>query len=144
MSASNEKEIKEKLQQQQHMLICAILEAGALVFNLNTAALPLVVVDDMMGEGMEDMSSSKQPLLFSAVNSLLTMPQLAGRLAGAWCLHCVGLALPSQLSFLVGHCVAQLRNPEKHAQVRSRQGILKEIVEPLYSRHLWDKLKCPD
>lgn len=109
--------------QQQHVVICAILEVGALVFNLNTAALPLVVADTsgggVAGGGSQgDSTSSKQqPPLFTALNNILMLPQLAPRLAGAWCLHCVSLALPSQLCYLVSHCLSQLRDPKKQTQV---------------------------
>jgi len=112
--------------QQQHMVICAILEVGFLVFNLNTAALPLVVSDSIPGGGepgadpaaiMGGSSSGRQPPLFSALSSMLLMPQLAVRLAGVWCLRCVGLALPSQLSFLVTHYLSQLSSPRHQNQV---------------------------
>ena len=113
--------------QQQHMVICAILEVGFLVFNLNTAALPLVVSDTIPGGGVEPGSdpsmmgggsSGRQPPLFSALSSILLMPQLAVRLAGVWCLRCVGLALPSQLSYLVTHYLSQLSSPRHQNQVK--------------------------
>ncbi len=97
-------------------MICAILEVGALVFNLNTAALPLVASDVGGGAGGGD-SSKQQPPLFAALNGILVMPHLAPRLAAAWCLHCVSLALPSQLSHLVTHCLAQLRDHRRQTQV---------------------------
>ena len=118
--------------QLHHMVICAILEVGFLVFNLNTAALPLVVSDAIIGGGGGGVggggagpdsslvsSTSRQPPLFSALNSVLMIPQLAVRLAGVWCLRCVGLALPSQLSYLVTHCLTQLSGPKQQNQVRS-------------------------
>jgi hypothetical protein len=108
-------------QQQQHGVICAILEVGALVFNLNTAALPLVVSDGSVvgGRDQEDdpSCSRQQPPLFAALNGILALSQLAPRLAAAWCLHCVSIALPSQLCFLVTHCLKQLRDPRKQTQV---------------------------
>lgn len=118
-------------QQQQHGVICAILEVGALVFNLNTAALPLVVSDTSGGGGAgrveqgDDPSLSKrQPPLFTALNSILLLPHLAPRLAGAWCLHCVSLALPSQLCYLVSHCLSQLRDPQMQTQVGVARGMV--------------------
>ncbi len=113
--------------QQQHMVICAILEVGFLVFNLNTAALPLVVSDAIAGGGVGLEAAtvsgggsdlSRQPPLFLALNSVLLVPHLAVRLAGVWCLRCVGLALPSQLSYLVTHCLTQLNGPKQQNQVR--------------------------
>lgn len=138
VSGGGDKEVKEKgssqqqQQQQQHMVICAILEIGFLVFNLNTAALPLVVFDGVggmaggagpsaMGIGDNDGGMNggnvSQPPLFSALNGVLLMPQQAIQLAGAWCLRCVGLALPSQLSYLVSHCLSQLRESRRQTQV---------------------------
>ena len=121
-------QLQQQQQQQQHIVICAILEVGALVFNLNTAALPLVVSDTpptrvgggvkMAGSGGEPSSKDQQqPPLFVALNRILMMPQLSARLAGAWCLHYVSLALPSHLSYLVAHCLSQLREPRKQTQV---------------------------
>ena len=114
-------------QQQQHVVICAILEVGALVFNLNTAALPLMVSDtptkvggvddDPSNPSSSSSAKQQQPPLFTALNNILQMPQPAARLAGAWCLHCVSLALPSHLSHLVTHCLTQLRNPRMQTQV---------------------------
>ena len=115
--------LQTQQQQQQHVVICAILEVGALVFNLNTAALPLVASDGVMagGRGHEDdpapSSKQQQPPLFAALNSILMLPHLAPRLAAAWCLHCVSLALPSQLCYLITHCLDQLRDPKKQTQV---------------------------
>jgi len=33
------------------------------------------------------------PPLLAAVNHTLLLPSLAARLAGAWCMHCIGLRL---------------------------------------------------
>lgn len=101
---------KDKSSMQQHMLICSVLEIGALIYNLNTAALPLVV-----GEGLAGNSS---PLL-SAMNSVLVLPYLAARLAGAWCMRCVGLALPSQLSMLLDYCLSKLKGSQKSLEAVS-------------------------
>lgn len=122
------------LSQQQHMVICAILEIGFLVFNLNTAALPLVVSDTVGGvaggEGPDASNGGfvRQPPLFFALNGVLLMPQQAVRLAGAWCLRCVGLALPSQLSFLVTHCLSQLREPRRQTQVKELQDLINAML----------------
>ena len=122
MMGGLEKEGKEKdkdksssSNQQQHVVICAIIEIGALVFNLNTAALPLVMSDT--SGGGEGGGTGRQPPLFAALNKVLLMPQQAARLTGAWCLHCISLALPSQLCYLVGHCLSELKDPKRQTQV---------------------------
>ncbi len=91
----------------QHMLICSVIEIGSLVHSLNTAALPLVAGD---GAAISALGArSTPPPLLQALNSVLLFPMLAARVAGAWCMHCVGLALPSQLGGLVEYCLGQLR-----------------------------------
>lgn len=120
VGSTNEKESRDKSSSQQHhMMICAIHEIGALVYNLNTAALPLIAADATGGGGGDGGGGrgGKDPPLFSALNHILVMPQLAARLAGAWCLRSISLALPSQLYFLVSHCLSQLRDPKKQTQV---------------------------
>lgn len=90
-----------------HMVICSILEIGALVYSLNTAALSLVI-GEAGGVASTDLAK-RQPPLLAAVGHIFLLPSLAARLAGAWCMHCIGLALPSQLSALVDHCLVQLQ-----------------------------------
>ena len=101
---------KDKSSLQQHMLICSVLEIGALIYSLNTAALPLVV-----SEGPSDKTS---PLL-SALNNVLLLHQPAARLAGAWCIRCIGLALPSQLSMLLDYCFSRLKASQKSLEAVS-------------------------
>ena len=104
-SGSSSKEKDKSLQ--QHAVICSILEIGALVYTLNTAALPLVV-----GEGGGAELDRKRAPLLEALHCVFLLPQLAARLAGAWCMHCIGLALPSQLSRLVDYCLTLLRGSQ--------------------------------
>ena len=103
---------RDRFSLQQHMVICAALEIGALVYSLNTAALPLVT-----GEGGGEMSPQelvqKKPPLLLAMSRVLLHQQQAPRLAAAWCMFCVGLALPSQLSTLVDFCLLQLKGSQK-------------------------------
>lgn len=105
-SQTAEKELKDQVLL-QHMIICAILEIGALVYSLNTAALPLVVGES--GRIVPPKSGRRQPPLLEALNHILRYPTPATRLAGAWCMRCIGLALPSQLGVLVDYCLSQLR-----------------------------------
>ena len=106
-SSGGEKD-KEKASVQQHVVICAVIEIGALVYNLNTAALPLVVGDTGGVVSTAELVKKPPPLL-SALSSVLALPYLAARLGGAWCMRCIGLALPSQLSVLVDYCLALVR-----------------------------------
>ena len=95
----------------QHMVICSVLEIGALLYSLNTAALPLVVGDSgaIAVPPAPQREQQKQPPLLAALSCILVYTTLAARLAGAWCMHGIGLALPSQLSALVDYCLHQLK-----------------------------------
>lgn len=103
---------KDRFSLQQHMVICAVLEIGALVYSLNTAALPLVTGESGGGTSAQELIERKPPLL-SAINGVLVHQLPAPRLAAAWCMFCVGLALPSQLSTLVDFCMIQLKGSRK-------------------------------
>ena len=125
LSASGDKERdkdkdreRDRLSLQQHMVICAIQEIGALVYSLNTAALPLVTGEGGGGTSPQELVQKKPPLL-SAMNGVLVHQQQAPRLAAAWCMFCVGLALPSQLSTLVEFCLLHLKGSPKSVVVVS-------------------------
>lgn len=98
---------KDKMALQQHMVICTVLEIGALVYNLNTAALPVVIGDSVSVMSTDELVRKPPPLL-SVLTSVLSLPYLAPRMAGAWCMRCIGLALPSQLTVLVDYCLSQV------------------------------------
>ena len=110
-SGDRDKE-KDRFCLQQHMVICAVLEIGALVYSLNTAALPLVTGEAGGGTSAQELIQKKTPFL-SAINGVLLHQQQAPRLAAAWCMFCVGLALPSQLSTLVDFCLLQLKGSQR-------------------------------
>ena len=83
--------------------------SGALIYSLNTAALPLVV-DETTGQIPRDLAGSgKLPPLLSALHLVLRHSSPAARLSGAWCVRCLCLSLPSQLSSLLDYCMARLQ-----------------------------------
>ena len=92
----------------QHMIVCAILEVGSLVYTLNTASISLVVGDT------GTLSKDKPSKLLETLGAVLPHPSLATRLAAAWCLRCVGLALPSQMSVLIDYVMERLRACVSH------------------------------
>ncbi len=98
---------KEKASLQQHVLICAVIEIGSLIYNLNTAALPLVVGDQVGVVSIKELVDKPPPLL-SALSGVLCVPYPAGRAAAGWCMRCLGLALPSQLSLLTNYSLTQV------------------------------------
>lgn len=93
---------KEKVSLQQHVLICAVIEIGALVYNHNTAALGLVIGDNVGVVSAAELVTKPPPLL-CALTDVLSLAYPASRAGAAWCVRCIGLALPSQLSLLADY-----------------------------------------
>ncbi|XP_040206730.1 HEAT repeat-containing protein 5B isoform X1 [Rana temporaria] len=80
----------------QHVMVCALQELGSLVQSLNSTASPLIQDPSI---GLQD-----------TVTSVLLHPSMAARLAAAWCLRCVAVALPFQLTPLLDRCAERLNN----------------------------------
>ncbi|XP_076983119.1 HEAT repeat-containing protein 5A isoform X3 [Tamandua tetradactyla] len=78
----------------QHMLVCALQELGNLIHSLGTTAAPL----------LQDSSTG----LLDSVISVVIHPSVSVRLAAAWCLHCIAVALPSYLTPLLDRCLERL------------------------------------
>ncbi|XP_060243460.1 HEAT repeat-containing protein 5A isoform X2 [Meriones unguiculatus] len=78
----------------QHSLICALQELGNLIHSLGTTAAPL----------LQDSSTG----LLDSVVSVSVHPSVSVRLAAAWCLHCIAVALPSHLTPLLDRCLERL------------------------------------
>ncbi|XP_070956464.1 HEAT repeat-containing protein 5A isoform X2 [Macaca nemestrina] len=78
----------------QHMLVCALQELGNLIHNLGTTAAPL----------LQDSSTG----LLDSILSVTLHPSISVRLAAAWCLHCIAVALPSYLTPLLDRCLERL------------------------------------
>ncbi|XP_004627775.1 HEAT repeat-containing protein 5B [Octodon degus] len=80
----------------QHVMVCALQELGSLVQSLNATASPLI----------QEASIG----LLEIVTSVLLHPSIAARLAAAWCLRCVAVALPFQLTPFLDRCAERLNN----------------------------------
>ncbi|MCJ8737086.1 hypothetical protein PDJAM_G00019790 [Pangasius djambal] len=78
----------------QHMLVCVLLELGSVLQDLGSTAAPLLH-DTSIG-------------MLDTVISVLLHPSLSARLAAAWCLHCIAVALPAQLVVLLDRCSERL------------------------------------
>nr|XP_030710591.1 HEAT repeat-containing protein 5A isoform X6 [Globicephala melas] len=78
----------------QHMLVCALQELGNLIHSLGTTAAPL----------LQDSSAG----VLDNVISVTLHPSISVRLAAAWCLHCIVVALPSYLTPLLDRCLERL------------------------------------
>lgn len=83
----NAKDANQETLFSQHLLVCALQELGSLTLGLGTTAQNLLV---------------DQSLNFiDAICAVLVHPCLAARLAAAWCLRCVCVAVPSQITPLI-------------------------------------------
>ncbi|KAJ7987357.1 hypothetical protein DPEC_G00325640 [Dallia pectoralis] len=80
----------------QHVMVCALKELGSLVQSLSATASPLIQ-EPSVG-------------LLETVSSVLLHPSMAARLAAAWCLRCVAVALPYQLTPLLERCAERINN----------------------------------
>ncbi|XP_048708556.1 HEAT repeat-containing protein 5A isoform X4 [Caretta caretta] len=78
----------------QHVLVCVLHELGSLVHGLSTTAAPL----------LQDSSTG----VLDAVISVILHPSVSVRLAAAWCLRCIAVALPSYVSPLLDRCIERL------------------------------------
>ncbi|XP_041809707.1 HEAT repeat-containing protein 5A isoform X2 [Chelmon rostratus] len=78
----------------QHVLVCCLVELGALIQGLGSTAAPLLT----------DSSTA----LLDTVVSVLLHPVSSACLAAAWCLRCVAVAMPSQGSLLLDRCAERL------------------------------------
>ncbi|XP_039103069.1 HEAT repeat-containing protein 5A isoform X5 [Hyaena hyaena] len=78
----------------QHTLVCALQELGNLIYSLGTTAAPL----------LQDSSAG----ILDSVISVILHPSISVRLAAAWCLHCIAVALPSYLTPLLDRCLERL------------------------------------
>lgn len=87
----NAKDLNQETLFSQHLLVCALQEIGSLVSSLGTTAHDLIT----------DQSNN----LIDATVSVLIHPCQAARLAAAWCLRCICVAVPSQITPLIDRFV---------------------------------------
>jgi hypothetical protein len=80
-------------QAMQHVLSCAFVELGFIICQLGTAALSLVTDSHQITE---------------VVHCGVSFPSNPVRLAAAWCLRSIALALPSQLTLFLRKCMEKL------------------------------------
>ncbi|CAH0562547.1 unnamed protein product [Brassicogethes aeneus] len=87
----NAKDFNQETLFSQHLLVCSLQEIGCLVLSLGTTAHDLIT-DNTLN-------------LIDVTVSVLVHPCQAARLAAAWCLRCICVAVPSQISPLIDRCV---------------------------------------
>ncbi|XP_062895810.1 HEAT repeat-containing protein 5B [Mobula hypostoma] len=94
--ANNDKSGAADVSASQHVMVCALQELGSLVQSLSATAAPLIQ-EPSIG-------------LLETVTSVLLHPSTAARLGAAWCLRCVAVALPYQLTPLLDRCAECINN----------------------------------
>ncbi|XP_034942648.1 HEAT repeat-containing protein 5B isoform X2 [Chelonus insularis] len=92
----NAKDYNQETLFSQHLLVCALQEMGNLIISLGTTASNLI----------SDQSLS----LIDTTIAVLVHPCQAARLAASWCLRCICVAVPSQITPLIDRCVEAIEN----------------------------------
>ncbi|XP_048508039.1 HEAT repeat-containing protein 5B isoform X2 [Athalia rosae] len=95
-SPENAKDCNQETLFSQHLLVCALQEMGNLILGLGTTACNLI----------SDQSLS----LTETTIAVLVHPCQAARLAASWCLRCICVAVPSQITPLIDRCVEAIEN----------------------------------
>lgn len=100
--ANNKETAQPDIQLVQHVLVCALLEMGCLIQSLGTSCVT-VVTDPHIG-------------LIDTVASVVVHPSGCARLSASWCLRCIAVAAPTQLTPLMERALERLEtlksNPE--------------------------------
>uniref|UniRef100_A0A1B6GMZ3 HEAT repeat-containing protein 5A n=1 Tax=Cuerna arida TaxID=1464854 RepID=A0A1B6GMZ3_9HEMI len=78
----------------QHLLVCALQEMACLIQSLGTTASNLLTSSNLV----------------DAVMAVLIHPCQAARLAAAWCLRCLCVAVPSQNTPVIDRCIENIES----------------------------------
>ncbi|XP_070152954.1 HEAT repeat-containing protein 5B isoform X1 [Polyergus mexicanus] len=95
-SPENAKDCNQETLFSQHLLVCALQEMGCLILGLGTTATNLL--------------SDQSLNLIDTIMAVLVHPCQAARLAASWCLRCICVAVPSQITPLIDRCVDGIEN----------------------------------
>lgn len=105
----NAKDLNQETLFSQHLLVCALQEIGSLVLNLGTTAHDLITDQTLSKFICQRISLVCYFFLIldliDASVSVLTHPCQAARLAAAWCLRCICVAVPSKITPLIDRFV---------------------------------------
>lgn len=106
----NAKDFNQETLFSQHLLVCALQEIGSLVLSLGTTAHDLITDQSLSMHFVSLILQISVIImvfidLIEATTSVLVHPCQAARLAAAWCLRCICIAVPSQITPLIDRCV---------------------------------------
>ncbi|KAK9498320.1 hypothetical protein O3M35_002979 [Rhynocoris fuscipes] len=91
LSLENAKDCNQETLFGQHLMVCALQEMASLILSLGTTANILF--------------SEQSNNILDTVTSVLIHPCQAARLAAAWCLRCICVAIPSLITPLIDRCI---------------------------------------
>ncbi|XP_014275349.1 HEAT repeat-containing protein 5B isoform X4 [Halyomorpha halys] len=96
LSLENAKDCNQETLFGQHLMVCALQELANLILSLGTTSSSLFT----------DQTNN----LLDCILSVLLHPCQAARLAAAWCLRCICIAIPSQITPLIDKCIEGIEN----------------------------------
>ncbi|EDV23758.1 uncharacterized protein TRIADDRAFT_26322 [Trichoplax adhaerens] len=82
-----------------HVLVCGLLEVGNLIQSLGTISNPFLTESTNTGSNT----------VLESISSVMLLPNAGARLAAAWCLRCIAIASPSQLTPLLDWSMTKLK-----------------------------------
>lgn len=104
-SPENAKDSNQETLFSQHLLVCALQELGCLTLGLGTTTQNLI--------------NDSTLNFIDTIYSVLVHPSSAARLAAAWCLRCVCVACPSQITPLIDRLVEAIEKQKTSAEAIS-------------------------
>ena len=90
-----------------HILVCALTAIGSLLKSLGTEAVCLLA-DSVSATANAAASSTKAASVVESICATLLHPSSSARLAAAWCMRSLAVALPSQRTPFILKCAEQL------------------------------------
>ena len=94
-----------------HILVCALTAIGSLLKSLGTEAVVLLadsVSATTANANAAASSSTKSASVVESICATLLHPSSSARLAAAWCMRSLAVALPSQRTPFILKCAEQL------------------------------------
>lgn len=82
-----------------HVLVCGLLEVGTLIHSLGTIS----------NSFLTESSNTGSNAVLDSIGSVMLLPNAGVRLAAAWCLRCIAIAVPSQLTPLLDWSITKLK-----------------------------------
>ncbi|VVC28110.1 Armadillo-type fold,Armadillo-like helical [Cinara cedri] len=131
-SPENAKDFNQETIFGQHFLVCALQEIGCLLLNMGTMANNLI--------------SDNTCNVIETALSVMLHPSQAARLAAAWCIRSICIAIPSQCTPLIDRCIENIESTRATPEIIFGYsavliGILGSVnISPLGIPHMRGKI----